>query len=95
MRQLYVYMNECKAGVLTEKTPGSGYTFCYEKDYLLSDNPAISVTLPKRNEPYEDKHMFPFFTNMIPEGANRKVISSVFSQLWQIRILLVQYKLKK
>ena len=60
-------MNECKAGVLTEKTPGSGYTFCYEKDYLLSDNPAISVTLPKRNEPYEDKHMFPFFTNILPD----------------------------
>lgn len=74
MRQLYVYMNECKAGVLTEKNPGNGYSFCYEKDYLLSDNPAISVTLPKRSKPYEDKNMFPFFTNMIPEGANRKVI---------------------
>jgi serine/threonine-protein kinase HipA len=67
-------MNEYKAGILTEKNPGKGYTFCYDEDYLLSDHPAVSVTLPKRKEPFEDDHMFPFFTNMVPEGANRKVI---------------------
>lgn len=74
MRQLYVYMNEKKAGILADKMPGKGYSFCYDKDYLLSDNPAISVTLPKRSEPYEDQHLFSFFSNMLPEGANRKVI---------------------
>ena len=34
MRQLYVYMNDLKAGVLTENTPGKEYTFCYDENYL-------------------------------------------------------------
>jgi serine/threonine-protein kinase HipA len=62
------------AGVLIEKNPGKGYSFRYNDKYLSSDAPAISVTLPKRKEVYESDHLFPFFTNMLPEGANRKVI---------------------
>lgn len=74
MRQLAVYMNNDKAGVLTENTPGKGYVFCYDEGYLLSEQPPVSVTLPKRKEWYKSEYLFPFFTNMIPEGANRKVI---------------------
>ena len=48
MRQLDVYVNDIKAGVLTEKHPGDGYCFQYEADYYLSDAPSISVTLSKR-----------------------------------------------
>ena len=36
--------------------------------------PPISVTLPKRVETYESEHLFPLFSNMLPEGANRKII---------------------
>ena len=74
MRQLEVYVNEQKAGVLTEQHPGGGYRFCYDEDYLASDSPSVSVTLLKRKEPYLSSRLFPFFTNMLPEGANRKVI---------------------
>ncbi|MDO4165366.1 MAG: HipA N-terminal domain-containing protein [Bacteroides sp.] len=74
MRQLDVYMNDYKAGVLTEKHPGRGYSFCYDAEYLSSEHPAISVTLPKQKEAYESDYLFPLFTNMLPEGANRKVI---------------------
>lgn len=74
MRQLNVYMNEQKAGVLTEKHPGRGYTFRYDETYLSSGQPAISVTLPKQEKEYESEYLFPLFTNMLPEGANRKVI---------------------
>lgn len=74
MRKIAVYMNDIKAGVLTENVPGKDYVFCYDKDYLLSNQPSISLTLPKRKEEYKSEHMFPFFTNMVPEGANRKVI---------------------
>ena len=74
MRQLDVYVNERKAGVLTERHPGSGYVFHYDPDYLASNGPSISVTLPRRKEVHESDHLFPFFTNMLPEGANRKVI---------------------
>lgn len=74
MRQLNVFVNDRKAGLLTEETPGRGYTFAYAKDYLSADSPAVSVTLPKREEPYKSEFLFPFFANIIPEGANRKAI---------------------
>lgn len=74
MRQLNVYVNNNKAGVLTEQYPGKGYTFRYSDAYLASEYPAISVTLPKQKEVYESEYLFPLFTNMLPEGANRKII---------------------
>lgn len=74
MRKLAVYFNEHKSGILTEKDPGRNYIFTYEHDYLIKDFPAISLTLPKRKEPYQSNNLFPFFTNLLPEGANRKVI---------------------
>ena len=74
MRQLDVYVNGQKAGVLTEQNPGRGYAFCYDDAYLASDGPSISVTLPKRKEAYNSPGLFPFFMNMLPEGANRRVI---------------------
>lgn len=74
MRQLDVYVNNQKAGVLTEQRPGRDYSFCYDTAYLASDSPSISVTLSKRKEPYKSFRLFPFFTNMLPEGANRKVV---------------------
>ena len=74
MRQLDVYVNERMAGVLTELHPGKGYTFRYDSDYLASNGPSISVTLPRRIEVHESDLLFPFFTNMLPEGANRNVI---------------------
>ena len=74
MRQLAIYLNDRRAGVLTEKRPGRDFIFQYDEDYLASDGPSISVTLPKRREAFESPHLFPFFTNLLPEGANRKVI---------------------
>ena len=74
MRQLEVYVNDVKAGLLTELNPGKGYTFAYNTEYVISDFPPISLSLPKKTEVYEAEHLFPFFTNLLPEGANRKVI---------------------
>ncbi len=78
MRQLNVYVNDTKAGVLTEMYPGTGYSFKYDQAYLSSDAPSISVSLSKRNPVYESSSLFPFFANMLPEGANRKVICRTF-----------------
>lgn len=36
--------------------------------------PPISATLSKRTDAFHSEHLFPFFSNMIPEGANRRVI---------------------
>lgn len=74
MKRLAVYFNDTKAGLLTEHAPGKGYSFQYEKDYLTSELPPVSVSLPKRNEAYKADYLFPFFANMIPEGANRQAI---------------------
>lgn len=74
MKRLAVYYNDTKAGVLTEQHPGSGYTFLYGEDYLHSELPPVSATLPKRSLVYKSEHLFPFFSNMLPEGANRRVI---------------------
>ena len=74
MRQLEVYFNNTKAGILTEQHPGTWYSFQYHEDYLDSPMPSISATLPKRTYVFYSEHLFPFFSNMIPEGANRRVI---------------------
>ena len=74
MRELEVYMNERRAGLLTETRLGRGYAFCYYPEYLASNLPPISVTLPKREGAYKSEFLFPFFSNMLPEGANRKII---------------------
>ena len=74
MRHLHVYVNDTFAGTLTEAKPGRDYTFAYDETYLASDGPDISVTLPKRAEPYTSKTLFPFFCNNLPEGTNRRMI---------------------
>ena len=74
MKRLEVYMNDTKAGILTEENPGLGYSFQYYEEYLESTLPPISVTMPKRTEANYSEHLFPFFTNMLPEGSNRSVI---------------------
>ncbi len=48
-------MNDRKAGVLVERHTGSGYIFRYDENYLASDGPAISVTMPKLRVPLESE----------------------------------------
>lgn len=67
MKQAVVFLRDRKAGVLTEDE--NGYTFQYDRDFLLSDDAeAISLTLPLTEEPFHDKVLFPFFDGLIPEG---------------------------
>ncbi|MED9898760.1 MAG: HipA N-terminal domain-containing protein [Prevotella sp.] len=75
MRKAEVFCHDIKAGILTEEVPGKNYTFTYEKLYLAdASHEPISVTMPLREEPYHSEYLFPFFTNMLPEGANRKIV---------------------
>lgn len=73
MRSLEVYYGAVPAGIITEDDNGH-YTFTYTAEYVGSDFPPISVTLPKRLETYTSQYMFPFFSNMLPEGVNRSTI---------------------
>lgn len=73
MRKAVVYNNRRLAGFLTENEDRS-YTFSYDKDYLSdSRTDAISLTLPKRVEPYQNDFLFPFFFNMLSEGTNKDI----------------------
>lgn len=75
MRKAEVFCHDIKAGILTEEVLGKNYTFTYEKLYLAdASHEPISLTMPLREEPYRSEYLFPFFTNMLPEGANRKIV---------------------
>ena len=75
MRQGNVYVNGVLAGTLLEE-PGKGYTFTYDDAYYRDPSaPAVSLTLPKSRQEYRSPHLFPFFDNMLSEGANREVQS--------------------
>lgn len=46
-----------------------GYLLKYDELYLEQpESKPISLTLPKQQEPYSSKVLFPFFDGLIPEG---------------------------
>lgn len=74
MRSVKVYNNDVLAGELVENAPGD-YVFRYDNDYYSNPQAkSISLTLPKTQQEYHSKQIFPFFTNMLPEGGNRRVM---------------------
>lgn len=73
MRSASVYRNSIFVGILKEETEGT-FRFDYDTKYWVDSNmPAISLMLPKSRQSYQSDHLFPFFFNMLTEGANRKV----------------------
>lgn len=71
MRSAEVYRNGILAGILTETDTGT-FEFRYDSGYFNDPSqPGISLTLPKNQLVYTADHLFPFFYNMISEGANR------------------------
>jgi serine/threonine-protein kinase HipA len=76
MRQAAVYRNGELAGVLSEEY-GPKYLFRYTDNWLAdSSKPAVSLTLPKTQQEFRSDFLFPFFFNMLSEGANRKLQST-------------------
>ena len=75
MKKAGIYRNGIFAGVLTEENHKS-FLFRYDDSYFNdSSKPAISLTMPKTHKEYRSKFLFPFFSNMIAEGENKKVQS--------------------
>ncbi len=73
MRKAHVLYNGELAGELMEHDK-SNYNFEYSESYFNSLNkPAISLTLPKEKKIYQSKYLFPFFTNLLSEGVNKKL----------------------
>ena len=65
-------LNHGRFAGLLEELDG-GYRFTYDPGYLASPAGAVSLTLPKRPEPYVSKHLFPFFYGLLSEGSTRVV----------------------
>jgi len=42
--------------------------------WKIATKPGISLTLPKAEQEYHSKFLFPFFFNMLPEGSNKQVV---------------------
>jgi HipA-like protein len=73
MRKAKVYRNGQLAGILIQHNAQS-YEFRYAEEWFANENlPAISLTLPKTKQTYQADYLFPFFFNMLSEGANKKL----------------------
>ena len=74
MRKAVILYKGEEAGILTQLDDGS-FTFRYNDSWMADGNkPGISLTLPKLRQEYHSLYLFPFFYNMLPEGANKQVV---------------------
>lgn len=74
MRKADVLFKEERAGVLIQHDDGS-FTFRYNDNWMSdSTKPGISLTLPKNQQEFNSKFLFPFFYNLLPEGSNKQVV---------------------
>lgn len=72
MRSGTVLVNGISAGILTEEE--GRFFFSYLQDYLADPSAlSVSLTLPKRYEPYSDDKLFPFFAGLLTEGATMQL----------------------
>jgi HipA-like protein len=77
MRTLEIYRNGILAGTLIEENRRS-YVFRYDDNYFNdTSKPDLSLTLPKSQKEYRSEYLFPCFFNMLSEGVNRKLQSSL------------------
>lgn len=74
MRQAKILYKDEEAGVLTQNEDGS-FMFRYH-DAWMADNrkPGICLSIPKTDQEYYSKFLFPFFYHMLPEGSNKQVV---------------------
>lgn len=73
-----VFVQGNYAGMLEEVE--DGYTFTYHSAYLKANGPAVSLTIPLREEPFFSETLFPFFDGLIPEGW----LLSVVTRNWKL-----------
>ncbi len=74
MRQVKILYKKEFAGILQQLDNGS-FKFKYNNEWFNNtDKPAISLTLPKKQQEYESEYLFPFFYNMLPEGSNKQTV---------------------
>jgi serine/threonine-protein kinase HipA len=74
MRQAKILYKDEEPGLLTQNDDGS-FMFRYNASWIAdSKKPGISLSLPKVEQEYYSKFLFPFFFNMLPEGSNKQIV---------------------
>ncbi|MDD3273976.1 MAG: HipA N-terminal domain-containing protein [Bacteroidales bacterium] len=77
MRRAKILYKNQEAGILIQQNDGS-FTFKYDNLWMSDDSkPSISLTLPKSQQEYHSDFLFPFFYNMLPEGANKQIVCNL------------------
>jgi serine/threonine-protein kinase HipA len=70
-----VYLYDVRIGTLTPR--GRGVRFAYSDEALGSDRlPGLSLSLPKQIDPFPDSAAGPFFRNLLPEQAYRRLVAA-------------------
>ena len=70
-----IYLYNVRVGTLTPR--GRGVRFAYADEALRNERlPALSLSLPKRVDPFPDSEAGPFFRNLLPEQAFRRLVAS-------------------
>jgi serine/threonine-protein kinase HipA len=77
MRKAVVLFKGEEAGILTQQDDGS-FIFRYHDAWMANTTkPGICLTLPKTQQEYCSKYLFPFFYNILPEGSNKQVVCNL------------------
>lgn len=66
-----VLFNGKRVGELARK--GGAYFFRYDDEYVASQAPPISLSLPKTRQLYVASYLFPFFSGLLAEGTNKSM----------------------
>ncbi|MBN1864257.1 MAG: HipA N-terminal domain-containing protein [Victivallales bacterium] len=75
-RAAEVFFNGRHAGRIEEMADGKSmkYSFTYDREYLLEKGTCpVSLTMPKRKEPYLSSVLFPFFYGLLAEGRAKEL----------------------
>jgi HipA-like protein len=74
MRAAKILYKDEEAGILTQHDDAS-FTFRYNDVWMKdASKPGFCIGMPKTVQEYHSKYLFPYFFNILPEGANRKTI---------------------
>ena len=72
MRICEVYVGGVFAGTI-EECDGGGYVFLYDDLYRsLSGARPVCLAMPLSQKEYTSESLFPYFANLVSEGANRR-----------------------
>jgi serine/threonine-protein kinase HipA len=74
---LDVYLNQNLVGNFIQDIHGKN-SFTYSRDYLqMPQAMAISTSLPLQEKPFDNNATHAFFTGLLPEESQRKIIARI------------------